>query len=58
MRHIGASTNRNGMLNRLATERYLEPFQTSKIGFYGYEPLTIFAIRSVLDTWHGSEYAS
>ena len=50
MRHIGASTNRNGMLNRLATERYLEPFQTSKIGFYGYEPLTIFAIRSVLDT--------
>ena len=40
---------------------YSEPYQTSKMDrlakiVYGFYPLTIFAKRSILDIWKGSEY--
>ena len=47
----------------MQTEAYSEPCQTSKIESFakivnGFMPLTIFAKRSILDVWQGSEYAS
>ena len=42
---------------------YSEHCQTSKMERFeniieGFEPLTVFAKRSILDVWQGSEYAS
>ena len=42
-------------------EVYLEPCHTSKMDRFAkivnsYKPLTIFAKRSILDIWQGSEY--
>ena len=44
-------------------ETYLEPYQTSKMELFvkivsGFWLLTIFAKRSILNIWQGSEYAS
>ena len=44
-------------------EAYSEPYQASKIGCFakivnGLQPLPIFAKRSILDDWQGSEYHS
>ena len=41
---------------------YSEPYQTSKMERFArvvnaFKPLTIFAERSILDVWQGSEYA-
>ena len=43
-------------------EVYSEPGQTSKMDrfakiFNGFQPITIFAKRSNLDLWQGSEFA-
>ena len=45
------------------TKVYSEGCQPSKVEFFGdvvnsFQPLTIFAKRSILDVWQGSEYAS
>ena len=38
-------------------EVYSEPGQTSKMDRFAFQPITIFAKRSNLDLWQGSEFA-